>query len=112
MVVKIMVPIKGILGFYWGYIGDNGKENGNYYSGLYRDYRVYRWLSKLWSPFWIPLIIRHLIFRVLKKDHNFDNHPCPPMLTSSFRIRFKVYGVSAGELLLAKAAAGKSLQTF
>ena len=21
-----------------GYIGDNGKENGNYYNGLYRDY--------------------------------------------------------------------------
>ena len=21
--------------------GDNGKENGNYYNGLYRDYRVY-----------------------------------------------------------------------
>ena len=26
-----------ILGIYW----DNGKENGNYYNGLYRDYRVY-----------------------------------------------------------------------
>ena len=28
-------------------------------------------------PFWIPIIIRHLIFRVpnLKRDHNFDNHP-------------------------------------
>ena len=26
-----------ILGLYW----DNGKENGNYYNGLYRDYRVY-----------------------------------------------------------------------
>ena len=25
-----------ILGFYW----DNGKENGNYYNGLYRDCRV------------------------------------------------------------------------
>ena len=25
------------LGLYW----DNGKENGNYYHGLYRDYRVY-----------------------------------------------------------------------
>ena len=23
--------------FYW----DNGKYNGNYYNGLYRDYRVY-----------------------------------------------------------------------
>ena len=25
-------------------------------------------------PFWIPTIIRHLIFRVPKRDHNFDNH--------------------------------------
>ena len=25
----------GILGLYWGYMGDNGKENGNYYNGLY-----------------------------------------------------------------------------
>ena len=21
--------------YYWGYMGDNGKENGNYYNGLY-----------------------------------------------------------------------------
>ena len=27
-----------LLGLYWG----NGKENGNYYNGLYRDYRVYQ----------------------------------------------------------------------
>ena len=26
-----------LLGLYW----DNGKENRNYYNGLYRDYRVY-----------------------------------------------------------------------
>ena len=26
-------------------------------------------------PFWVPIIVRHLIFRVPKKDHNFDNHP-------------------------------------
>ena len=26
-------------------------------------------------PFWIPIIIRHLIFRVPKKDHNFDKRP-------------------------------------
>ena len=45
MVVKIMVPIKVILGLYWGFMGDNGKENGNYYNGLYG------WLSKLWSLF-------------------------------------------------------------
>ena len=27
------------------------------------------------SPFWIPVIIWHLIFRIPKKVHNFDNHP-------------------------------------
>ena len=27
MVVKIMVPIRVILGLYWGYMEDNGKEN-------------------------------------------------------------------------------------
>ena len=26
-------------------------------------------------PSWIPSIIRHLIFRVPKRDHNIDNHP-------------------------------------
>ena len=26
-------------------------------------------------PFWVPIIIRHLLFRVPKGDHNFDNHP-------------------------------------
>ena len=26
-------------------------------------------------PFWVPIRIRHLIFRVPKKDHNFDNYP-------------------------------------
>ena len=26
-------------------------------------------------PFWVPNIVRHLIFRVPKRDHNFDNHP-------------------------------------
>ena len=32
---------------------------------------------KIMVPFWIPIIMRHLIFRVLypKRDHNFDNHP-------------------------------------
>ena len=29
------------IGLYWGYMGDNGKENGNYYNGLYG------WLLKL-----------------------------------------------------------------
>ena len=26
-------------------------------------------------PFWVLIIMRHLIFRVPKRDHNFDNHP-------------------------------------
>ena len=30
-------------------------------------------------PFWIPTIIPHRIFRVPKKDHNFDNHPYVPI---------------------------------
>ena len=29
---------------------------------------------KITVPFWIPIIIRHLIFRVPKRDHHFDNH--------------------------------------
>ena len=44
VVVKIMVPIRVILGLYWGSMGDNGKEHGNYYNGFYG------WLSKLWYP--------------------------------------------------------------
>ena len=38
-------------------LGDSGKENGNYYNGLYRDYRAYEWLSKLWSLFGYPKIL-------------------------------------------------------
>ena len=31
---------------------------------------------KIMVPFWVPIIIRHLLFRVPKKrDPNFDNHP-------------------------------------
>ena len=56
-----MVPIRVILGLYWGYMGDNGKENGNYYNGFYG------WLVKIMVPFWVPIIIRPLIFRVPKK---------------------------------------------
>ena len=42
---------------------DNGKENGNYYSGLYRGYnRVYYrvlWADvKIMAPFWGALNIR------------------------------------------------------
>ena len=35
-----------------------------------------RGVVKIMVLFWIPIIIRHLIFRVPKRDHNFDNHPC------------------------------------
>ena len=40
----------------YGLYRDNGKENGNYYNGLYRGYigfniGLYGWLSKLWSLF-------------------------------------------------------------
>ena len=27
-------------------------------------------------PFWVLIIVRHLILSVPKKHHNFDNHPC------------------------------------
>ena len=39
------------LGLYWGSMGDNGKENGNYYSiiGI-----ILGWLSKLWPLFGYP----------------------------------------------------------
>ena len=30
---------------------------------------------KIMVPFWVPIIIRHLIFRVIKTDYNLDNHP-------------------------------------
>ena len=30
---------------------------------------------KTMVPFWVPSIIRHLLFRVPKRDLNFDNHP-------------------------------------
>ena len=43
---KMMVRV--ILGLYWGSMGDNGKENGNYYNGFYG------WLSKIMVPFWVP----------------------------------------------------------
>ena len=35
-----------------------------------------RWVVvKIMVPFGVPILIRHLIFRVPKRDHNFDNHP-------------------------------------
>ena len=35
---------------------------------------------KIMVPFWIPIIVRPLIFRVPKRGHNFDNHPDNPIL--------------------------------
>ena len=53
-----MVPIRVILGLYWGYMGDNGKENGNYYSII----GIILWVVvKIMVPFWVPIIIRGLI---------------------------------------------------
>ena len=35
---------------------------------------------KIMVPFWVPILVRHLIFRVPKKTgHNFDNHPYSSM---------------------------------
>ena len=39
-------------------MGDNGKENGNYYNGLYRDYRVIWVVVKIMVPFWGTLNVR------------------------------------------------------
>ena len=33
--------VRVIIGYIFGDIWDNGKENGNYYNGLYRGYGVY-----------------------------------------------------------------------
>ena len=31
---------------------------------------------KIMVPFWVPNIIRHPIFRMSKRNPNFDNYPC------------------------------------
>ena len=35
---------------------------------------------KIMVSFWVPIIIRHLLFRVPKRDLNFDNHPSGSLL--------------------------------
>ena len=30
---------------------------------------------KIMVPFWIPIIMRHLLLRSPKRGHNFDDHP-------------------------------------
>ena len=32
-------------------------------------------IIKMMVPFWVLAIIRHLVFRGPKRDHDFDNHP-------------------------------------
>ena len=44
---------------------------------------------KIRVPFWVPIIIRHLLFRVtIKRDPNFDNHPYTEALID--QVQFKV----------------------
>ena len=51
-------------------MGDNGKENGNYYSGVILGG------SQNYGPFLGTLNIRcRIIMGIPKGDHNFDNHP-------------------------------------
>ena len=57
-----------LLGLYRGYMGDNGKENGNYYNGLDG------WLSKSWCLFASLLYYGTYYLGYPKRDHNHDNH--------------------------------------
>ena len=40
---------------------------------------------KMMVPFWVPIIERHLLFRVSKRDHNFNNHPYESCILWKFR---------------------------
>ena len=56
----------------------NGKEAEVGHGGVcpYTYIYMYIWVVVNFGvPFWVLIIIRHLIFRVPKRDHNFDNHP-------------------------------------
>ena len=55
-----MVRIRVILGLYWGYMGDNGKENGNYYMGYMCDCQNY-------GPFLGTLTIRCRMIKGIQK---------------------------------------------
>ena len=61
VIIKIMVPF-GVLSI----IGESLRGTNN----------IYGWLSKLGPPLGVLSIIRHLVFRGPKGDHDFDNHPC------------------------------------
>ena len=48
--------------------------------GIYPTcFEVYGWLSKLWSPFGYPKYMVPYYKRDPKREHNFDNHPYPPI---------------------------------
>ena len=49
-----------ILGLYWGYMGYNGKENGNYYNGLLYDKMSKLLVSPLITPYSSPLYNPHI----------------------------------------------------
>ena len=53
------------------FLGTSNREPQEY-SGNIIGIRV---VVKIMVPFWIPTVIRHLIFKYLKWDNNFDNHP-------------------------------------
>ena len=52
---------------------------------------------KIMVPFWVLSIIRHLLFRGPKRDHNLDNHPCVSC-DSAFHAISGVAGRVAGKL--------------
>ena len=58
----------------------------------FRGARTLIWVVvKIMIPFWIPIIIRHLIFRVPEKgDHNFDNHPSNALKAATCEGRVKL----------------------
>ena len=50
------------------------------YSEVHEGYKSptigYIWVFvKIMVPFWVPNIVRHLLFRVPKRDPSFENHP-------------------------------------
>ena len=49
---------------------------GRHVEHMYRYIYVYTYgCCQNYGPFWVLSIIRHLVFRGPKRDHNFDNHP-------------------------------------
>ena len=61
-------------------------------------------------PFWVSIVIRHLLSRVPKRDHNFDNHPYVDIWTSYVSIcvypkylLFGIPGLRRGQKILQAA---------